>query len=111
MERHTLILSTAKVKIPEGFTIDFITNLINRGLAMTEYFGREIKKQSDFIENDMKTASEEITYIEIFFDTLQPIDYDSFSETEIDEYVLDLFEKSDHNELRDDGKDIILYLH
>lgn len=111
MEKHTLILSTTKVRIPESITIDFVTNLINRGLAMTEYFGRKIVSEADFIANDMKAASEEITYIEIFFDTPEPIDYDSFSETDIDEFILDLIAKSKVNKLRNDGKDIILDLH
>lgn len=52
MANHTLILSTAKVAIPEGVTIDFIKSLINRGLTGIEYFGPEIDNQEDFIELD-----------------------------------------------------------
>jgi len=110
MQNHTLILSTAKVAIPEGVTIDFITSLINRGLTGIEYFGPEIDNQEDFIEPDMKLASEEISYFEFFFDTDEPIEYDLLSETDVDGFVLDLIKKSANIDLRADEKDIIVYL-
>lgn len=110
MENHTLILSTAKIEIPKGVTIEFITNLINRGLTGIEYFGVEIDNQEDFIEPDMKVASEEISYFEFFFDTDEPIEYDQLSETDVDGFLLDLIKKSAGIELRADGKDITINL-
>lgn len=111
METHTLILSTAKVAIPANLTIDFITSLINRGLTGIEYFGQEIDNQEDFVEPDMKLASEEISYFEFFFDTEEPIEYDLLSETDVDSFILDLIKKSANIELRADEKDVTLYLH
>ena len=110
METHTLILSTAKIEIPKGVTTDFITNLINQGLTGIEYFGPEIDNPKDFIEPDMKLASEEISYFEFFFDTEDPIEYDLLSETDVDGFVVDLIKKSANIDLRADEKDIIIYL-
>lgn len=111
MIAHTLILSTAKVTIPENLSIDFITSFINRGLTGIEYFGPEIDNQEDFVEPDMKLASEEISYFEFFFDTEDPIEYDLLSETDVDGFVLDLIKKSANIDLRADEKDVTLYLH
>lgn len=111
MANHTLILSTTKTAIPANLKIDFVTNLINRGLALTEYFGIEIDNQSDYIEPDMKNVSTEITYIEIYFETKEPIDYDALSEVEVDQLILDLFTHSETKDIHSDGKDIKLYLH
>lgn len=110
MANHTLILSTAKIEIPKGVTIGFITNLLNRGLTGIEYFGQEIDNQEDVIEPDMKVASEEISYFEFFFDTDEPIEYDQLSETDVDDFLLDLIKKSAGIELRADGKDITINL-
>ena len=110
MQTHTLILSIAKIEIPKGVTIDFITNLINRGLTGIEYFGVEIDNQEDFVEPDMKLASEEISYFEFFFDTEVPIEYELLSETDIDGLLLDLIKKTAHINLRADEKDILIYL-
>ena len=60
---HTLILSTTKVAIPEGVTIDFITNLLNRGLTGIEYFGPELDNPECYIDEDMTAAAAEITSI------------------------------------------------
>jgi len=110
MANHTLILSTAKVAIPERVTIDFITSLINRGLTGIEYFGPEIDNQEDFIEPDMKLASEEISYFEFFFDTEEPIEYDLLSESDVDGFVLEVIKKSANIDLRADEKDITIHL-
>lgn len=110
MANHTLILSTAKVTIPANLRIDFITSLINRGLTGVEYFGPEIDNQEDFIEPDMKLASEEISYFEFFFDTQETIEYDLLSEIDVDGLVLDLIKKSTNVGLRTEGKDIVIYL-
>ncbi|MBF4484446.1 hypothetical protein [Flavobacterium sp. CSZ] len=110
MKNHTLILSAAKVTIPENATIDFITSLINRGLTGIEYFGPEIDSQEDFIEPDMKLASEDISHFEFFFDTEEPIEYELLSETDVDGFILDLIKKSANIDLRADGKDILVYL-
>lgn len=110
MNSHTLILSTAKVTIPDVITIDMVTSLINRGLTGIEYFGIEIDNQADYIDDDMKAASEEITYIECFFDTEETIDYDSLTVVETNALILDIIKKSAHVEIRADDKDIELYL-
>lgn len=111
MQNHTLILSTAKLPIPEGVTIDFVTNLLNRGLTGIEYFGVELDNPECYIDEDMEAASSEITYFEFHFETQDPIDYNSLNEVEVDQLIYDLIKKSAHVELRADEKDITLYLH
>lgn len=110
MESHTLILSTAKIAIPENVTINFITSLINRGLTGVEYFGPELDNQADFIEPEMKLASEEITYFEFFFETEEPIEYDQLSESDVDGCILDIIQKTANIDMRADGKDVTIYL-
>ena len=110
MESHTLILSTAKIAIPENVTLEFVTSLINRGLTGIEYFGPEIDNQEDCIEPDMKLASEEITYFDFNFDSDEPIEYDQLSETDVDGFILDLIKKSTNIEMRADAKDITINL-
>ena len=110
MKQHTLILSTAKVKIPDVITVDQVTSLINRGLTGIEYFGVEIDNQADYIDDDMRAASEEITYIEFYFETEEPIDYDSLSMEEVNVLILDIIKKSAKIEIRADEKDVTLYL-
>jgi len=110
MESHTLILSTAKLTIPNVITMDMVTSLINRGLTGVEYFGIEIDNQADYIDEDMKAASEEITYIEFYFDTEESIDYDSLSLEEVNALILDIIKKSTQIEIRADEKDVTLYL-
>lgn len=110
MESHTIILSTAKIAIPENVTIEFVTSLINRGLTGIEYFGFEIDNQEDCIEPDMKLASEKITFIDFNFDSEDPIEYDQLSETDVDGFILDLIKKSANIEVRADGKDVTIYL-
>lgn len=110
MKNHTIILSTAKVHIPENVTIDFITNLMNRGVAMVEYFGPEIDNQADFIDNDMKKIRAEISFFEFFFDTEEPINYESLNENEVDQMLSNLIKNSANIEMRADEKDIVVYL-
>lgn len=110
MEHHSLILSTAKLPIPEVVTIDFVTNLLNRGLTGIEYFGCEIDNPECYISDDMKLASEGITYVDFHFDTADSIDYESLSEKEVDDLILDIIKKSANIEVRADGKDITVYL-
>ena len=109
MEAHTLVLSTAKVVIPETITIDFVTGLINRGLTQVEYFGVEIDNHCDIISDDMEAISSEICYIDIHFDSEQSIAYESLSETDVDRMALDLLLEC-RPEIRTDSKDITIYL-
>ncbi|MTD67710.1 hypothetical protein [Flavobacterium sp. LC2016-13] len=109
MEAHTLVLSTAKVAIPEILTINFVTNLINRGLTQVEYFGVEIDNHCDVVSEDMEAVSKEITYIDMHFDSEQSIAYESMSETEVDQFALTLL-KECNPEIRADLKDITIYL-
>ncbi len=111
MKSHTLILTTTKTAIPADLNKVFVTSLINRGLALTEYFGEEIDNQHDFIDEDMDKLSAEITFIEIFFDTEAPIEYDLLTETDIDTLILDLFDKSPRQDFHTDGKDVTVHLH
>lgn len=60
---HTLILATTRLQHPGMTDLKSIRNLINQGLAMVEYFGPEIDNTSDFLEKDMETVSESISYI------------------------------------------------
>jgi hypothetical protein len=110
MENHTFVLSTPKIAIPESISIDFVTNLINRGVAMSEYFGPAIDNQADYVEDDMKGVRETTTYIEFHFDTEEPIEYEMLSETDVDNLIFDIIKKSANIELRADGKDITVYL-
>jgi len=111
MESHTLVLATTKTTIPPDLFIEFVTSLINRSVAMVEYFGPEIDNPCDFIDDDMKNVSEEITYIEIFFDTELPIDYDDLDESQVDELILSTIGASSKIEMKSDGKDIVVHLH
>lgn len=110
MNSHTLILSTAKVTIPDGVTIDFVTKLINRGLTAIDYFGAEIDNQPDYLDEEMKVLSETISYFHFNFDTEEAIDYDSLSEIEVDNMLMDTIKKSANIELQSDHKDITVYL-
>jgi hypothetical protein len=110
MKTHTLVLSTAKLPIPEAVTIDFVAKLLNRGLTGIEYFGVEIDNPECYISDDMKLASERITYIDFHFDSADSIYYESLSETEVDDLILDLIKKSANIEVRADYKDITVYL-
>ncbi|URM37158.1 hypothetical protein [Flavobacterium anhuiense] len=110
MYQHTLILSAAKAHIPENVTIDFVTSLMNRGIAMVEYFGPEIDNPECFVDEDMKAVSETISYFEFFFDTEESIDYDSLNENEVDQLLLEQIKKSANIEIKADEKDIVVYL-
>ena len=110
MENHTLILSTAKIVIPEGITINFVTNLLNRGLTGIEYFGPELDNPECYIDEDMKAAAAEITYLEFHFETPEPIEYDSLNEVQVDQLIYDEIKKSAGIDLRADEKDITVYL-
>lgn len=110
MKNHTLILSTAKILIPEGINIDFVTNLLNRGLTGIEYFGPELDNPECYVDQDMTAAAAEITYFEFHFETPDPIDYKSLNETEVDQLIYDEIKKSANIDLRADEKDITVYL-
>lgn len=110
MFSHTLTVSTAKIPIPDQVSIDFITSLINRGVAMVEYFGPEIDNCEDYVEEDMKLVSGQISYFEFYFSTEQSIDYDALTETEVDQVLFDAIDKSDKIKLQADQKDIMIYL-
>ena len=110
MRNHSLILSTAKVAIPEGITIDYITNLLIRGLTGIEYFGTELDNPECYIDEDMTAAASEITYFEFHFETPEPIEYNSLNELQVNQLIYDEIKKSTHIELRADEKDITVYL-
>ncbi|BDU25154.1 hypothetical protein [Flavobacterium sp. GSB-24] len=110
MYNHTLTVSTARKPFPNEVSIDFVTSLINRGVAMVEYFGPEIDNCEDYVEEDMKLVSEQISYFEFYFSTEQSIDYDALSETEVDQILFDAIKKSDKIKLQSDQKDIMIYL-
>ncbi|MHC0441630.1 hypothetical protein [Flavobacterium sp. 3-210] len=110
MANHTLILTTDKKTIPVELSIDYVTHLINQGLALTEYFGLEIDNDADFISDDMKEVSKKITYIEIFFETPYAINYDALTETEVEELILNILNHSENPSITTDGKDINIYL-
>ncbi|MBS7253289.1 hypothetical protein [Flavobacterium branchiicola] len=109
MEAHTLVLSTAKLILPEVATVDFVAGLISRGLTQVEYFGVEIDNHCDIVSDDMEAVSREICYIDIHFDSEQGIAYDSLSETEVERMALDLLQEC-RAEIRTDSKDITIYL-
>lgn len=110
MESHTLILSTVKTAIPVGVTIDFVTNLLNRGLTLIEYFGPELDNPECYVDEDMAAASAKINYFEFYFETEEPIDYNSLNEVQVDQLIYDEIKKSTHLELRADSKDVTIYL-
>lgn len=110
MKNHTLILSTAKVTIPDVIKIDQVTNLINRGLTGIEYFGTELDNAADYIDVDMKAAAEQITFIEFYFDTEESINYEALSIEEVNEMILDVINNSAKINIGADEKDITLYL-
>lgn len=109
MEANTMVLSTAKVAIPQVTTVEFVTGLINRGLTQVEYFGVEIDNHCDIVSDDMQKLSSEITYIDIHFDSEKGIDYDSLNETEVDNIALNMLQEC-RAEIRTDSKDITIYL-
>jgi hypothetical protein len=109
MEAHTLVLSTAKIAIPDVPTVDFVTNLINRELTQVEYFGIEIDNHFDLVSEDIEAVSREITYIDLHFDSEQSIAYESMSETEVDHFAVTLLQDC-NPEVRADLKDITIYL-
>jgi len=111
MNAHTVILSTTKTEITKDSSCDTIAHLINRGIAMVDYFGVELDNDADYIADDMKDVSNDITYIEIHFETEEPIDYDSLNEVEVDNLILDLLANTENKEVRCFGKDITLYMH
>lgn len=110
MQHHTLILSTAKLHIPEAITITYVTNLLHRGLLLIEYFGIQIDNQPDYIDADMEEASHKISYVDFHFDTEEPIDYDAMSITDVEHLIDNTIKHSDKIDLRTDGKDIAVYL-
>lgn len=110
MNHHTLILSTAKLHIPEAITITYVTNLLHRGLLLIEYFGVEIDNQPDYIDQDMEEASHEISYIDFHFDTEEPIDYDSLSVPDVERLIENIIKQSDKIDLRVNSKDITVNL-
>lgn len=84
--------------------------MLNRGLTSIEYFGRELDNPECYIDEDMKAASAEIIYFDFHFETLEPIDYDSLTEVEVDNLILGIIKKSANIEVRADGKYITVYL-
>lgn len=64
MYSHTLSFSTPRLRIPEQVSLGFVTSLANMGVAMLEYFGSQIDNCEDYVEEDMKTVSEKISYFE-----------------------------------------------
>lgn len=110
MSNHTLILSTAKVSISQSLSIDFITHLINRGLTAIDYFGVEIDNQEDFIDDDMKLASAEISYFTFNFDTEESINYESLNSEDVFQLLNEVIEKSANIDMRADEKDITVNL-
>lgn len=110
MQNHTLILSTAKLHVPEEFPITYITNLLHQGLLGIEYFGIEIDNQPDYIDADLEEASHKISYIDFHFGTEETIDYDSLSVIEVEKLIDDIIKKAGRVDLRSDGKDITVYL-
>jgi len=110
VKNHTLILSTAKVSLENGVSVDYVTNLLNRGLTGIEYFGPELDNPECYIDDDMTAASAGITYLEFHFETPEPIDYDSLNEVQVDQLIYDEIKKSACIDLRADEKDITVYL-
>lgn len=110
MQHHTLILSTAKLHIPEAITITYVTNLLHQGLLGIEYFGIAIDNQPDYIDADMEKVSHKISYIDFHFDTEEPIDYDSFSILDVERFIDKMIKQSDKIDLRVNGKDITVNL-
>lgn len=110
MACNSLILSTAKLLIPEDVSIEFITNLINRGLTGIEYFGCELDNLECFVDDDMKAVSESISYFDFHFETPEEYDYESLSKEKIDQLIQGIIERSGKIEMRWDDKDITIYL-
>lgn len=111
MKEHALILSTAKIIIPDAPTIEFVTGLVNRGLTLIEYFGVELDNPCDFVEVDMAAVSAGITYIEFFFETEDSIDYDSFDELQAEKLILEVIGKTSRYGITCDEKDIFVHIH
>lgn len=109
MEKHTLILSTAKVTLPDSVSIDFVSSLINRGLTQIEYFGCEIDHHCDIVSEDMDKVSNDITYIDMHFDSSAPINYEEFDQADVLNFAIDLLDDCSP-EIRKDVKDITIYL-
>lgn len=109
MVQHTLVLSTAKITLPDSVSIDFVSGLINRGLTQVEYFGCEIDNHCDIVSEDMEAVTKEITYIDMHFDSDAPINYEEFDQTDVFNFATDLLEDCSP-EIRKDEKDITIYL-
>ncbi|WP_343697157.1 hypothetical protein [Flavobacterium sp.] len=109
MEQHTLVLSAVKTVLPESISSDFVSALINRGLTQVEYFGREIDNHCDIISHDMEAASRDLTFIDIHFDTEDPIGYEGLDGLQVETLALNML-KECRAEIRRDEKDITIYL-
>lgn len=110
MEKHTIILSTAKVIIPENVTIEFVSNLITNSITMIDYIGPEIDNQEDYVSAEIKKASDQITYIMFHFDTIEDLGYESLNDEDIRHLIGDLLQESEDMEVRAGEKDITVYL-
>lgn len=110
MYHHTLILSTAKLHVPNDLTITNVTNLLHRGIMLVEYFGIELDNGVDYIDQDMEEFHANISLIDFHFDTDEPINYDSLSILEVEKLIDDIIKKSDRIELRTNEKDITIYM-
>lgn len=100
MACNSLILSTAKLPIPENVSIEFITNLINRGLTGIEYFGCELDNLECFVDDDMKAVSASISYFDFHFETPEEYDYESLYKEEVDQLIQEVIKTSDKIEMR-----------
>lgn len=110
MYHHTLILSTAKLHVPKGIEITYVTNLLHKGLLLIEYFGVQLDNSADYIDQDMKEFDAKKSLIDFHFDTEETIDYDSLSVIEVEKLIDDIIKKAGRVDLRSDGKDITVYL-
>jgi hypothetical protein len=110
MHHHTLILSTAKLHVPNGIVFTYVTNLLHRGLTVIEYFGTELDNTADYIDQDMKEFDEKISLIDFHFGTEEAINYDSLSVIEVEKLIDDIIKKAGHIDLRANEKDITINL-
>lgn len=110
MENHLVILSTPKRRIPKVGIKSFVETLINERLTKLEYFGDPIDNQADYIDEEMQRKMDSTSYIEIFFESENNIDYGNFDYNDFNDLIFHHLNKSKNLEFVVDKKNKTIYI-
>lgn len=109
MESHTLILTSPKLDIPESNIIEFTKELIASNLLNIDYFGAEMYNQADYQDAEMIDKHNGTTIITFHFEHHE-INYDSFTENETFQFIINLLEQEKIGQVIIDEKDVEIYI-